>query len=180
MPLLTRAGAVTDDRWALLPDTASFADVPATPAIIPLVLWLAQRAALGSRGDIGVWLRPDDDPDALAADLGKLPLIAVEFPQFGDGRGYSTARLLREKYRYSGELRAIGEILRDQLYYLRQCGFDTFALQPGRDVAEALAGFGDFTDNYQATVAQPLPLFRRRLRAAAAGDLTPSAESAQP
>ena len=62
-------------------------------------------------------------------------------------------------------MRAIGEILRDQLYFLRQCGFDTFALRPGRNVAEALAAFDDFSDNYQATVAQPLPLFRRRLQA---------------
>jgi uncharacterized protein (DUF934 family) len=92
----------------------------------------------------------------------------VEFPQFGDGRGYSTARLLREKHGFRGELRAIGDILRDQLYYLRQCGFDTFALQPGRNVAEALAAFDDFRDNYQATVAQPVPLFRRRLQAPAA------------
>jgi len=65
-------------------------------------------------------------------------------------------------------LRAIGEILRDQLYYLRQCGFDTFALSPGRSVAQALAAFDDFSDNYQATVAQLVPLFRRRLQAAAA------------
>lgn len=166
MPLLTEAGTLAEDRWALLPDTASLADVPATPAIVPLGLWLTERDALARRRDIGVWLKPADDPDALAADVGALPLIAVEFPQFGDGRGYSTARLLREKYRFIGELRAIGEVLRDQLYYLRQCGFDSFALQPGRNVEQALAAFGDFSDNYQATVAQPLPLFRRRMPAA--------------
>ncbi|HEY7945798.1 MAG TPA: DUF934 domain-containing protein [Casimicrobiaceae bacterium] len=167
MPLLTKDRAVAEDRWTLLPDAAGLADVPLTPAIVPLELWLAQRDTFGARRDIGVWLKPGDDPDALAADIGGLPLIAVEFPQSGDGRGYSTARLLREKCRFTGELRAIGDILRDQLYYLRQCGFDTFALQPGRNVADALAAFGDFSDNYQATVAQPLPLFRRRLRAAA-------------
>jgi uncharacterized protein (DUF934 family) len=111
-----------------------------------------------------VWLQPADDPEALAGDVARLPLIAVDFPKFGDGRGYSTARLLREKYRYTGELRAIGEILRDQLYYLWQCGFDTFALRPGRNVAEALAAFDDFSDSYQATVVQPVPLFRRRLQ----------------
>jgi uncharacterized protein (DUF934 family) len=165
MPLLTKDWTLIDDRWALLPETAVIADVPAsTPAIVPLALWSAQNAVLAARDDIGVWLKPADDPDALAGDVARLPLIAVDFPKFADGRGYSTARLLREKYRYTGELRAIGEILRDQLYYLRQCGFDTFALQPGRNVAEALAAFGDFSDNYQATVAQPVPLFRRRLQ----------------
>ena len=137
MSLLTRNRTVIDDRWALLPETATIADVPvSTPAIV-----------------------------GLAGDVARLPLIAVDFPKFGDGRGYSTARLLREKYRYTGELRAIGDILRDQLYFLLQCGFDTFALQPGRDVAGALAAFDDFSDSYQATVAQPLPLFRRRLQA---------------
>jgi uncharacterized protein (DUF934 family) len=165
MPLLTKDRTLIDDRWVLLPETAAIADVPAsTPAIVPLALWSAQNAVLAARDDIGVWLKPADDPDALAGDVARLPLIAVDFPKFADGRGYSTARLLREKYSYTGELRAIGDILRDQLYYLRQCGFDTFALLPGRNVAEALSAFGDFSDNYQATVAQPVPLFRRRLQ----------------
>jgi uncharacterized protein (DUF934 family) len=169
MPLLTKDGALVEDRWTLCPDTAAIADVVAAPAIVPLALWIRCRDSLAGRRDIGVWLKPADDPDALAPDVGCLPLIAVEFPQFVDGRGYSNARLLREKYGFGGELRAIGEILRDQLHYLRQCGFDTFALQPGRNVAEALAAFGDFSEQYQATVAQPLPLFRRRLQEAAVG-----------
>jgi uncharacterized protein (DUF934 family) len=179
MPLLTKDRTLIDDRWVLLPETAAIADVPAsTPAIVPLALWSAQNDVLGARDDIGVWLKPADDPDALAGDVARLPLIAVDFPKFADGRGYSTGRLLREKYRYTGELRAIGDILRDQLYYLRQCGFDTFALQPSRNVAEALSAFGDFSDNYQATVAQPVPLFRRRLQAAAA-ESPPSSESSR-
>ena len=180
MPLLTKDRTVIDDRWALLPETAAIADVPgSSPAIVPLALWAAQHDALAVRNDIGVWLKPADDPDALAGDVARLPLIAIDFPKFADGRGYSTARLLREKYRYTGELRAIGEILRDQLYYLRQCGFDTFALQPGRNVADALAAFGDFSENYQATVAQPVPLFRRRLQPAAADVPAPRAGSGQ-
>jgi uncharacterized protein (DUF934 family) len=174
MPLLTKDRTLVDDRWVLLAETAAIADVPAsTPAIVPLALWVAQHDMLAARDDIGVWLKPADDPDSLAGDVARLPLIAVDFPRFADGRGYSTARLLREKYRYTGELRAIGEILRDQLYYLRQCGFDTFALQAGRNVAEAPAAFGDFSDNYQATVAQPVPLFRRRLKAAASASPAP-------
>jgi len=177
MPLLTKERTVAEDRWTLLPDTAALADITAVPTIVPLALWLGARDALAARTDIGVWLKPADDPDALAADVARLPLIAVEFPRFGDGRGYSSARLLREKYRFGGELRAIGDVLRDQLYDLRQCGFDTFALAPGRNVAEALAAFGDFSDNYQSTVAQPLPLFRRRLQAASPGDSPAPTES---
>ena len=169
MPLLTKERTVVEDRWTLLPDTAAPADITAAPTIVPLALWLAARDALAARADVGVWLKPADDPGALASDIARLPLIAVDFPRFGDGRGYSTARLLREKHGFGGELRAIGEILRDQLYYLRQCGFDTFALASGRNVAEALAALADFSDNYQSTVAQPLPLFRRRLQAASPG-----------
>jgi uncharacterized protein (DUF934 family) len=164
MPLLTKDRAVVEDRWTLLSDAATLCDIGTAPAIVPLSLWLASHDALASRHDIGVWLEPSEDPDALAADVEHLPLIAIAFPQFGDGRGYSSARLLREKYRFRGELRAIGEILRDQLYDLRQCGFDTFALPAGRSVTDALLAFGDFSENYQSTVAQPLPLFRRRLR----------------
>ena len=181
MPLLTKAGVV-NDRWTLVPDAASLADVPATPAIVPLAMWLAARDALRLRGDVGVWLKPADDPEALAGDLLRLSLIAVDFPQFGDGRGYSTARLLREKHRFAGELRAVGEILRDQIYSLSQCGFDSFVLRPGRNVDEAIAAFADFTDNYQATVAQPLPLFRRRASAffAAVAPTTPVEGEASP
>lgn len=178
MPLLTKDRAVVEDRWTLLPDTAALAEVPATPAIVPLALWRGNRDALASRSDIGVWLAPADDPDALAADVAHLPLIAIDFPQFGDGRGYSTARLLRERYAFANELRAIGDIQRDQLYYLRQCGFDSFALRPGRDVAGALAALDDFSENYQATVAQPVPLFRRRLQAIT--DATPPLPGSAP
>lgn len=173
MPLLTKERSVVEDRWALLAAAAHIDDVPSGPAIVPLALWLTSRERLSARRDIGVWLKPADDPAALADDVGRLPLIAIEFPQFGDGRGYSTARLLREKYRFTGELRAVGDILRDQIYFLWQCGFDTFALRTGRDVADALAAFADFTDNYQATVVRPLPLFRRRLQAAESCHATP-------
>jgi len=154
MPKLIKDRVVVDDAWTLLRDVASLDDVPAaTPVIVPLALWERHRDALSA---------PSDDPDTLACDVHRLPLIAVDFPQFTDGRGYSTARLLREKYRFMGELRAVGDVLRDQLYYLQACGFNAFAIRPDRDAAQALTGLSDFSDNYQATVTRPLPLFRRR------------------
>lgn len=162
MPRLIKSGAIVEDRWTLLPDAASPAEVPRTPAIVPLALWLAERDALRARDDIGVWLKPDDDPDRLAADCPALPLIAIEFPQFTDGRGYSIARMLRERHGFAGELRAIGDVLRDQLYYLAQCGFDAFAVRADRDLVDALHGLADFSDGYQATWRRPVPLFRRR------------------
>ena len=163
MPRLIKDGRIVDDRWTLLREAASLADVPAdVAAIVPLALWRTERETLRARGEIGVWLKPDDDPDLLADDLPALPLVAVDFPQFTDGRGYSTARLLREKQGFAGELRAIGDVLRDQLYYLRECGFNAFAVRADRNLEDALKGLRDFSDNYQATSARPVPLFRRR------------------
>jgi uncharacterized protein (DUF934 family) len=163
MPRLIKDRALVDDSWNLLRDAATLADVPCGgPVIVPLTLWRLEHASLSARGEVGVWLKPDDDPGALADDVGRLPLIAVDFPKFTDGRGYSTARLLREKYRYTGELRAIGDVLRDQLYYLQACGFNAFAVCADRDPGEALPSLGDFSDNYQATATKPVPLFRRR------------------
>jgi uncharacterized protein (DUF934 family) len=109
-----------------------------------------------------VVLEAGDDPGALAASLDRLQAVAVNFPAFGDGRGYSIARLLRERYGYRGELRAIGEVARDHLYFMAQCGFDAFQLRAGEDAQEALAAFSDFSEGYQASAARPLPLFRRR------------------
>jgi len=163
MPLLIKGRTLVEDRWVLLRDGTSLADVPGeTPVIVPLALWKAEHHALVARKDVGVWLKPDDDPGALAADINSLPLIAIDFPKFVDGRGYSTARLLRDKYRFGGELRAIGDVMRDQLYYLGQCGVDAFAVRADRNPADAIGGLDDFSDNYQSTVARPVPLFRRR------------------
>jgi uncharacterized protein (DUF934 family) len=107
-------------------------------------------------------LEPADDPAAVAGELGRVARIEVNFPKFGDGRGYSLARLLRERYGYRGELRAVGHITRDLLFFLESCGFDAFELREGEDLHQALASFDDFSESYQASVARPQPLFRRR------------------
>ena len=107
-------------------------------------------------------LEPTDDPAAVAGTVGLAGVIAVNFPKFSDGRGYSIGRLLRERYGYKGELRAVGEVARDHLHAMEQCGFNAFQLREGEDPQEALAAFGDFSEQYQATAAQPVPLFRRR------------------
>ncbi len=163
MPQLIKDRAIVEDRWTLLREAESLAEVPpATQVIVPLALWLSLHETLAARDDVGVWLQPGDDPEALAGDVARLPLIAVDFPKFVDGRGYSMARLLREQYRFGGELRAIGDVLRDQLYYMSQCGFNAFALRADRSMAEAIGSLDDFFDNYQSTVGRPVPLFRRR------------------
>ena len=107
-------------------------------------------------------LAPTDDPALVAGAVGHAKVIAVNFPKFSDGRGYSIGRLLRDRYGYKGELRAVGEVARDHLHAMAQCGFDAFELRAGEDPQEALTAFGDFSEQYQATAAQPAPLFRRR------------------
>jgi uncharacterized protein (DUF934 family) len=94
-------------------------------------------------------LEPDDDPVAVADRLAAVDRVEVNFPKFGDGRGFSIARLLRTRYRYQGELRAVGQITRDLLSHLERVGFDAFELREGEDAAEALAGFRTFSSTYQ-------------------------------
>jgi len=164
MPTLIRNRTVVAlDPWRVVglePDTpALFADNE--DVIVPLAAWKSDLQSLSQRsGRTGVWLGPADDPAELAAL--RLPvLIAVHFPVFSDGRGYSTARLLRERHGFRGELRAIGDILRDQLYELARVGFDAFALRDDQNAQAALGAFADFSEDYQAGVDRG-PLFARR------------------
>ena len=170
MATVIRNRQVAADNWQLLKPAAdgSLPPVPqAGDVIVPLTFWLEQREVLRSRaGRLGVWLDSHEEPAAIAGDLDRFALVAVNFPAFGDGRGYSIARLLRERYGYQGELRAIGEVVRDHLFFMASCGFDAFLLRDDQDAEEALTAFGDFSDAYQTSIARPLPLFRRRFLAA--------------
>ena len=121
----------------------------------------AESAPSPEQGDV-LRLEPSDDPAAFADRLDRVARIEVNFPKFGDGRGYSIARLLRERYGYKGELRAVGQITRDHLFFMESCGFDAFRLRDGEDAEDALQAFEDFSDSYQASVKRPVPLFRRR------------------
>ena len=166
-----RKGRVEPDLWTFvgLSDEPVAEALPRGPIVVPLAAWRARREELLARREpVGVWLQPEDDPAALAADLGAIALVAVRFPKFTDGRGYSTAALLRTRLAYRGELRAFGDVGRDQLFYLARCGFDAFALPPHRDPEAALAGLGTFSVRYQGSVDDPRPLFRRREPRAAA------------
>ena len=168
MATLIKERRIVADSWHLL-ERGPKGEMPGVPArgnvIVPLALWIARREELLPRtetGTLGVWLDANEGPEALAGDVQRLPLIAVNFPKFGDGRGYSIARLLRERYGYKGELRAVGQITRDHLFFLESVGFDAFELREGENPHEALAAFEDFSESYQASVARPQPLFRRR------------------
>lgn len=155
------------DSWRVFEEAADAAG-HATAAsfddlLLPLAEWRAHAVRWSARpGRLGVLLAPADDPAEIADDLARLSLVAVAFPTFTDGRGYSSARLLRERHGWRGELRAMGDVRRDQLGAMARCGFDTFALAEGEDPQAALAAFGEFSVRYQAAVDEPLPLFRRR------------------
>ncbi len=172
MATLIKNANIANDNWQRL-ETAVDGGLPLIPAqgdvLVPLALWQAASGTLLGRsaGRVGVWLAPDEDPAQIADSLEAFDLVAVNFPQFTDGRGYSTARLLRERYGWKGELRAIGDVQRDQLFYLARCGFDAFLLNDGSEDQASLSAFGDFSEAYQTSVECPLPLFRRRATEAA-------------
>jgi len=153
---------IVDDGWTLLETDAPVP--PSGDVIVSLTQWNAGHAAFSQRsGQVGVRLRSDELPEQIEA-LDRVPLIAVEFPKFADGRGYSSARLLRDRFGYKGELRAVGDVLRDQLFYMARVGFDSFALKAGKDIEGALLAFDDFSVSYQPAADDQRPLFRRVLR----------------
>jgi uncharacterized protein (DUF934 family) len=174
MTSIIKNRAVVNDDWTLVRATEDGAlpvvdALPVGKVLVPLALWEAASdtlVATKNRAELGVWLAPDSDPAALAADFDKIALIGVDFPVFRDGRGYSTARLLRERYGWKGELRAIGDVLRDQLHHLARCGFDAFAVRADKDIHDALRAFTEFSVLYQGATDDPNPLFRRRAAAA--------------
>lgn len=158
------ARLVDDDPWQLLRDGEA---VPEQGRLIlPLAQWRERQddAVLGGRKPSrdGLWLAPADEVESLATCLPALPLIAVDFPTFRDGRGYSQAYLLRTRLGWCGELRAVGDVLRDQLSHMRQCGFDSFAVRADKSAADALKGLAGMSVQYGRSVIEPRPLFRRR------------------
>jgi uncharacterized protein (DUF934 family) len=150
---------IIEDRWTLFEDGATWNGEVA--ALVPLATASAQPPRLRAAAPAGVWLSPADEPEQVVALFDSIELIAVQFPKFGDGRGFSTAALLRTRHGWRGELRAIGDVLRDQLYFMKRVGFDSFALRPDRNVEEAVASLSEFTDSYQGSVEPLLPAFRR-------------------
>lgn len=162
---------VVSDDWTVLRltenDTPETVVVPRGKVIVPLKVWQAQRAALEDRAELGVWIGSSERPEELKGELDRFKLVAVDFPKFADGRGYSIAYNLRAHLGYTGELRAIGDVLRDQLFYMQRVGFDAFAVREDRDIRDALKGLTDFSEVYQTSWDRKSPLFRRVQRAGA-------------
>ncbi|RON80974.1 DUF934 domain-containing protein [Pseudomonas fluorescens] len=148
------ARIATVDPWTLVRDPSM--PWPDGLLMLPLTHWLE------SPSTHAVWLGPDDEVESLVPWLGSLPLIALDFPSFRDGRAYSQAYLLRSRFGWAGELRAIGDVLRDQLSHMRQCGFDSFAVREDKSAEDALKGLAGMSVLYGRSVIEPRPLFRRR------------------
>lgn len=158
--VLTLEGEWIDEDWQVVRDENTPVS-PGKPTLLSLKTWLERKAEGASLENCSVWLAPDDDPATLAPDLATLPIIAVEFPRFFDGRGYSTARLLR-RYDYMGELRAFGEVLIDQVFHLKRVGFTSFVLRADQNPDDAVASLTRYSNTYQGSTDNPLPLYRRR------------------
>jgi uncharacterized protein (DUF934 family) len=166
MQKLIKNREIIEDTWLLLKDLAAPDALEAAAEaniLVPLAYWLENQDTLKSRsGKTGVWLDSHENPSLLAGSLLTLATIAINFPKFADGRGYSIARELRVTMGFKGEIRAIGEVLRDQLFYMARCGFNAFAMRDDQNLTESLAAFDTFTDGYQISADKPTPLFRRR------------------
>lgn len=167
MAEIIRNDQVVSDDWQVLRLTAEapLVGIPAGPVLVPLATWLERNAELVARGDASVWLAGTDDPAQLAPWLTQLSLLAVDFPKFTDGRGFSVAYLLRSRFGFRGELRAIGDVLPDQLFYMRRVGFDAFAVRADKDIRKALQVLQPFSDSYQGSWDNAVPAFRRHARA---------------
>ncbi len=149
MPLL-KDGRIVDDAWIAVGDADP---IPADkPVIVGLDRWTRERAGLlGRNAPLGIRLKSSEPPEQIAADLARFALVALEFPYFKDGRAYSYARLLRERYGYKGELRAVGHVLRDQYLFMARCGFDAFEVKDAKAVDAFKQAMAEFSVFYQPT-----------------------------
>jgi len=172
MPNIIKERRLADDDWKVVHlaenETPRSVRLPVGPLLVPVDVWRARKVELIHRNwehgePLGVWLAPNQGPETIAEELDDFTLIAVHFPKLTDGRGYSTARLLRERYGYRGELRAFGDVGQDQVFFLSRVGFDSFVVkETGDDLAGTLSAFDSFPEAYQGAANQSLPLFRRR------------------
>lgn len=166
MQKLIKNREIVQDTWHLLKelaptDTLELADDQ--DVIVPLAYWLENHSALKSRsGKSAPWIDSHELPTQIREFLPSLELVAINFPAFADGRGYSSARELRVNFGFKGEIRAIGAVLRDQLFYLSRCGVNAFVMREDQNLEASLAAFDTFTDAYQVSADRPDPLFRRR------------------
>lgn len=149
MPLL-KEGQIVEDAWVVVGDDEV---IPADkPVVVTLDRWTRERASLmGRNAPLGIRLKSNEPPEKIKEDLSHFGVVALEFPYFKDGRAYSYARLLRERYGYKGELRAVGHVLQDQYLFMVRCGFDAFEVKNDKAVEGFKHAMGEYSVFYQPT-----------------------------
>ena len=166
MQTLIKEGSVIQDSWTLLYEATgpeALEVFQGKDIIVPMKFWNLYKTNIENYpGNITIWLDSDEFIDEVKDDLHSFSLIALNFPAFTDGRPYTAARELRQNLKFSDEIRAIGDVLRDQMFYMSQCGFDSFLLRHDQDPDSCIQALKDFKTNYQGTIPEPNPLFRRR------------------
>jgi uncharacterized protein (DUF934 family) len=152
------------------PAQVSSVSIPVGKVLLPKAVWLARQSELAPRvaaGEVGVWLETHELVETLVAsvsDLNVFPVIGVHIERFADGRAYSMGTLLRTRHGFGGELRVFGDVLRDQLFFLRRVGFDAYEIRADRSAQDALASLQDFSEPYQGAVVIDQPVWRRYAR----------------
>ncbi|WP_027951247.1 DUF934 domain-containing protein [Haliea salexigens] len=155
------AAHIADDEWVLVTDEQQIPT--AERAILPLQRWKKMVLLDETQaGQLGVLFGPDDEPEEIVPWVDGILMVVLQFQSFRDGRAYSQANLLRTRYQFKGDLRAVGDVLRDQLVLMRHCGFSSFAVREDKSVLDALKGLTGFDLIYARSVTNPEPLFRRR------------------
>ena len=162
MPLIRTTGVV-EDPWRFVADEEPLPETGAV--IVTLKRFQANRDQLLARATpLGLRLKSDQAPSLVAGDIERFDVIALEFPKFTDGRGYSAARLLRERHGFRGELRAVGNVLRDQLAFMRRCGFDSYEIRDGVDTDGWIRALGGLSVVYQPATDAATPVLALRHR----------------
>lgn len=165
MPRLIKDRVIIDDPYtAVTPGEDGVLTLPAAPVLVNLATWRSFRDVLIAHPHPkGVQLKSDEFAEDIAGELEHLDLVAIEFPAFADGRGYSTAHTLRGRLGFKGELRAVGDVFKDTLFYQLRCGFNAFSVKEGKNIEDAMTALDTFSAPYQGTATAASPLYRRRL-----------------
>lgn len=160
MPKIILNQEIVEDNWVKVDLEA---ELPSGgKVLLPYPLWVAGDYNTSAFEAVGVWVPNDTVFGEEALKLAELPLVAIDFPVFSDGRGYTLARQLRERFNYQGELRSIGDVLQDQLFFMSRCGFNSYAVREDKSIEEALTALKPFSNAYQAALDKPQPLFAER------------------
>jgi uncharacterized protein (DUF934 family) len=160
MPKIILNQDIVEDAWLKVELEA---ELPTSgKVLLPYTTWLAGEFDSSSYEAVGVWIPNDTVFDSSADKLNQVSVVAIDFPVFSDGRAYTLARQLRERFDYQGELRAIGDVLQDQLFFMTRCGFNSFAVREDKSIEEALTALKPFSNAYQAALDKPQPLFAER------------------